>query len=156
MAANKNDLINGIRRSLRDIEEVASELPDAAWMTGVYEQGWNARQLLCHLAAGARFAATMIGAAQASTRPDLGTFDQDAFNAAQVEARKDKTVAELIDEARTKSEEAIQAVEAAPAEVIAGNFRAMWGAEGPLADVIMEAIEDHTGTHLAELRSAIR
>jgi hypothetical protein len=154
MSARQDDLGKAIRKSLEDIERVASDLPETAWSTGVYEQGWNAQQVLCHLAAGARFAATMIGAAQAQSRPDPGTFDQNAFNAAQVEAREDNTVAELLDELRTKSEQAIRVVQSTPDDVLSGHFKAMWGAEGPLADVIIEAISDHTGTHLAELRTA--
>ncbi len=154
MPASQDALVQAIRKSLEDIERVASILSESAWSTGVYEQGWNARQVLCHLAAGARFASTMIGASQAPSRPDPGTFDQDTFNAAQVEARKDKSVAELLDELRTKSEEAIEVVQSTSDQILSGHFKAMWGAEGPLADVIIEAMGDHTGTHLGELRSA--
>ncbi len=155
----KEDVVRVIRESLRDIEGFASSLPEAAWSTGVYESGWNAKQLLCHLAGEGIFASLMISFAKAPPSPDtLASFDQDAWNAAQVASRQAKSLAELLDELRSNCERSIAAVEAAPDELLSAHFRAPWDAEGPqgpLADVIIEALQDHVRTHLAELREAI-
>ena len=98
----------------------------------------------------------MIRLAQMGPRPAAaGGFDQDAFNAAEVAARQAKSIPELLDELRSSSERSIAAVEAAPDELLSRRFRAPWGTEGTLADVIIESLEDHIGTHLAELRQAL-
>jgi hypothetical protein len=120
----------------------------------VYEAGWNARQLLCHLAAGGGFAGFMIGFAKSPTPPPAD-FDQDRWNAHEVRSREGKSLAELLDELRTSSERSVAAVEAAPDELLASHFRAPWGSEGSLADVIIESLREHVGTHLSELRAAI-
>ena len=70
-------------------------------------------------------------------------------------SREGKLLAELLDELRANSERSIAAVEAAPDELLAAHFRAPWGTEGSLADVIIESMRGHVGTHLAELRAAV-
>ena len=152
--ADKQDVVRAIRESQEEVEKVARSLSEAALVAGVYEAGWNAKQLLCHLAAGGGFAAFMIGFAKSPTPPPAG-FDQDRWNAHEVRSREGKSLAELLDELRANSERSIAAVEAAPDELLASHFRAPWGIEGSLADVIIASLRDHVGTHLAELRAAL-
>jgi hypothetical protein len=155
MTAGKEDVIRAIRQSQGEIERVALSLSERDLAGGVYEGGWNAKQLLCHLAAGGSFAGMMINFAKVPPQQDTGdTFDLDAANAAEVASREGKSVAELLDELRSNSERSVTAVEAAPDNLLSAHFRAPWGAEGALADVIIEALEDHVGKHLAELRTA--
>ena len=49
----------------------------------------------------------------------------------------------------------VAAIRAAPEEVLTKQFRAPWGVEGEVADVIIESLQGHLGLHLADLRSAI-
>ena len=42
-----------------------------------------------------------------------------------------------------------------PDELLARHFRAPWGAEGSVADVIVASLSGHTAGHLAELRTAM-
>lgn len=156
MPAGKDDVVRVIRWQLEEIESVATDLSGDAWASGVYESGWNAKQLLCHLAAGGGFGEFMIRIGK-SPPPNVEgiEFDQDAWNAREVATREGKSVAELLDELRVGSERSIAAVESAPDELLAGHFRAPWGMEGSLAQVIIESIEDHVGTHVAQLREAL-
>ena len=154
MPAGKTEVVRAIRESQQEIERVALSLSESALGGGVYEAGWNAKQLLCHLAAGGGFAAFMIGFARAPAPPPAG-FDQDRWNAGEVRSREGKSLAELLDELRDNSERSIAAVEAAPDDLLAAHFRAPWGIEGSLADVIIESLRDHVGTHLSELRAAL-
>ena len=152
--ADKQDVVRAIRESQAEIERVALSLSEAALAGGVYEAGWNAKQLLCHLVAGGGFAGFMIGFAKAPTPPPAG-FDQDRWNAHEVRSREGKPLGELLNELRTSSQRSVAAVEAAPDELVASHFRAPWGTEGSLADVIIASLRDHVGTHLAELRAAL-
>ena len=152
--AGKQDVVRAVRESQAEVERVALSLSEAALAGGVYEAGWNAKQLLCHLAAGGGFAGFMIGFAKAPTPPPAD-FDQDRWNAHEVRSREGKSLSELLDELRANSERSIAAVEAAPDELLAGHFRAPWGIEGSLAEVIIASLREHVGTHLSELRAAL-
>jgi len=92
---------------------------------------------------------------QAPPLPPGVTFDQDRWNAHEVRSREGKPLGELLDELRASSERSVAAVEAAPDELLASHFRAPWGIEGSLADVIIASQRDHVGTHLSELRAAL-
>ncbi len=155
MPAGKKDVVRAIRDSQREIEAVARSLSEEALAGGVYEAGWNAKQLLCHLAAGGGFAEFMLRLPQMPPLPPGVTFHQDAYNAAEVATRQGKSLGELLDELRASSERSIAAVEAAPDALLASHFRAPWGIEGSLAEVIIESLREHVGMHLAELRAAL-
>ncbi len=156
MSTSREDVIRTIRDSAAEIEEVADSLSDEALATGVYEAGWNAKQLLCHLVAGGSFASVMITLAKLPGDSGSGRRpDQDAWNAAQVASRQDSPLADLLSELRSTSNRSIETVQQTPDDLLYGHFRAPWDAEGSLAAVIVEALEDHVGTHLAELRGAI-
>jgi hypothetical protein len=57
---------------------------------------------------------------------------------------------------QSQIEEAIDSnsVQSAPDDLISKHFRAPWGIEGEVGDVIIESLEGHLGMHLADLRSA--
>ena len=156
MPAGKDDVVKCLRDSQHDLESVVSSLPETAWSQGVYGSGWNAKQLLCHLAENSGVAGYLIGLAQAPAGAGTGGgLDVDAWNAQRVAALEDKPLAELLNAARTNCERNIAAVEGAPDDVLSRPIRAPWGVEGPLADVIVQSIQGHGGMHLADLRTAI-
>ena len=155
MAASRDDIVRAIREAQKQIEGVASSLPEAAWSKGVYEQGWNAKQLLSHLAAGASLASVQIAIAKARLPGPRSSFDQDAFNAVEVAARQEMPVAELLNELRNNFAQSIVAVEAAPDEILAQPSQLPDGPNGPLGDVILEAVREHTAMHLRDLHSAM-
>ena len=155
MPASKEQVVQAIRESQREIEKVASDLPDAAWSRGVYEQGWNAKQLFCHLAESSGVASFLIGRAGAPARAGAGgAIDIDEWNARRVAALQDKPVPELLNQLRSNCERDIAAVQAAPDDLLSRPVQTPWGAEGPLADIIVASIQEHGGMHLSDLRAA--
>jgi len=156
MPASKEDIVDAIRTADKEAERLAASLTEAAWSTGVYEQGWNASQVLCHLADGSQITPFLINLAKTPPKPlpPGAYFDLDAYNARQVAARQGKPLSEIMGELRSGHQLSIEAVRAAPDELIAQHFRAPWGSEGPLGDIILEAI-DHDMTHLRDLAGAV-
>lgn len=49
--SNREELIAELQQDSEEFQEAVAQLPDEAFERGVYEQGWNARQLLAHIAA---------------------------------------------------------------------------------------------------------
>jgi hypothetical protein len=157
MPANKSEVISTLREAQQEVEKVASSLPEAAWSKGVYESGWNARQLLCHLAESSGVASYLVGLAQAPAEGGgmPAGFDVDAWNGQRVAALQDKPLADLLNEARNNTDRNIAAVQAAPDDLMSKHIKAPWDIEGPLADVIIQSIQGHSAMHLADLRGAI-
>ena len=154
MPATKDDIVRTLRESQQEIERAASSLPETAWSKGVYEAGWNARQLLCHLAAGASLASVQITVAKARSPGPGPSFDQDAFNAIEVAARQEMPVSDLLNELHSNFEQSIAAVEAATDDLLAASVQLPDGPQGALGDVILQAVREHTAMHLNDLRTA--
>jgi len=157
MPAGRNDIVAAMRQQQQEIEQLALSLPDAAWTGGVYEAGWNAKQLLCHLTESCGVAGFLVGFAQAPPSTSSGSgaaFDIDDWNAGRVAALQDKPVPALLEELRGNTERNIAAVEAAPDELLAKRIKAPWGAEGSVAGIILASIQEHGATHLSDLRQA--
>ncbi len=157
MSASKSDIVKSMRNQQQEIEQLARSLPETAWSKGVYETGWNAKQLLCHLAESPGVAGFLLGFAKAppSESGSAGpAMDIDVWNAQRVAALQGKSLSDLLGDLRTNSERNIAAVEAAPDDLLARPIKTPWGAEGPVADIILGSIQEHGGMHLADLRSA--
>jgi hypothetical protein len=154
--ADKSDIIAAIRDVQSEVEGLVSSAPESAWSNGAYEKGWNAKELLCHVASTSGVAGFLIAMAKAPGAGGMGgNFDIDAFNAQQVAARKDKPVADVLEEVRGNCQREIESVENAPADLLAQHFRAPWDVEGPLADVIVDSIKEHLMMHVRDLAKAV-
>jgi len=152
---NKDEVVAKIESLQREIEQAVSSMPEPAWAKGVYEGGWNARQLLAHMASTSGTAGFILGMARTSSAPSLGgSYDENGFNAQQVAARGGRSVAEIAAEIRGNFQRGIDAVREAPDELLSKQFRAPWGVVGEVGDVIVMSLEGHLGMHLADLRSA--
>ena len=166
MSTIRTDLVSELRSTRKQIEEVVASVPDRGWEAGVYEGGWNARQLLAHVASTSGVASFLLAmaqlpeapgdAAKGSPAPGRDTFDRqnDEFNRQQVALRAERSVEEMLDEIRSNIQRDIQAVQAASEELIAKHYRAPWGVEGMVGEVIATSLREHLGTHIADLRSA--
>ncbi len=156
MSAEKQDVIGAIRDAQREVEKLVPLVPASAWSGQAYEQGWNGKQLLCHLASTSGIARFLIRMAQAPGSGGMGAdFDIDSFNAQQVAARQDKPVDEVLEEVCANCRRDIESVENAPDDLIAQHFRAPWGIEGALGDVIVGSIDEHFMTHVRDLAKAV-
>jgi len=156
MSAKKENVIGVIRNAQHEVEKLVSSAPESAWSKPAYEQGWNARQLLCHIASTSGVAGFLVGMAKAPGSGGMGAdFDVDAWNAQAVAARQDKPITEVLEEVRGSCQRDVESVQNAPAGLLAQHFRAPWGAEGPLADVIVGTIEGHLMMHARDLAKAV-
>jgi hypothetical protein len=156
VSADRSDIIAAIRDVQSEVESLVSSAPESVWSNGAYEKGWNAKELLCHVASTSGVAGYLIAMAKAPASGGMGTgFDVDAFNAQQVAARRDKPVAEILQEIRGNCQREIESVENAPADLLAQHFRTPWEAEGPLADVIVGSIKEHLMMHVRDLAKAV-
>jgi hypothetical protein len=153
----KDKIIDRMQELQGQIEQAVSSMPEEAWTKGVYEGGWNAREILAHMAATSGTAGFLLGMARMSSAPTLGgTYDENTFNAQQVASRVNKSTSDLLDEIRRNIQLGVGSVQGAPDDLISKHFRAPWGVEGEVGDVIIESLEGHLGMHLADLRSAAR
>ncbi len=158
---DRERILETMQKTRRQLEEAVAAVPEDAWARGVHENGWNAKQLLCHLAGGspAGFIIGMAGRSgegAGSSVGDAGGFDIDAWNKAEVEKRQARSVEELLAEAQASFDRDIELVNRTPDELLARHYRAPWGVEGSVTDVIVAALSGHTAGHLAELRAAMR
>jgi Mycothiol maleylpyruvate isomerase N-terminal domain len=102
--ANKDEVVAKIESLQGEIEQAVTSMPEAAWSKGVYEDGWNAQQLLSHIASttgSAGFLLRMGAAGSGGTVP--AGFDNNPFNRQQVAARQDKSPAERWRKSRASS-----------------------------------------------------
>ena len=156
MPAKKEDVIGAIHSVRQEVERLVSSTPESAWSGPGYEQGWNAEQLLCHMASTSGVAGFLIAMAKAPGTGGMGAdFDIDAWNAQAVAARQEKPLAEILEEVRGNCQRDIESVQAAADDLLAQHFRAPWETEGPLADVIIDSIGEHIMTHVRDLAKVV-
>src|SRR5574341_2036316 len=154
--ASKEEIRRRLDELLHEIEATVSSLPESAWSTRIYENGWTARELLAHMASTSGTAGFLLAMANAPAREGGGgagpgaNFNIDDFNAQQVASRKDKSTAEILAEIRSILERDKSVVSAAAEDLLGKQYTAPWGTEGALSDVIVESLNGHLGTHLAD------
>lgn len=158
MVTTKQDVLDAIDSFVQEIEDVAGRLAESDWDGGVYENGWNARQLLCHIASTAGIAGFVLTLARAPVAAGVNTaagYDNEAFNNQQVQARQNKPLQNVLNEIRETMHRDRQVVSAAPDQLLASMFRAPWGTEGTVAGVIADSINEHLRAHLRDLEAAV-
>jgi hypothetical protein len=150
----REELVAGLRESGEEFLKVVRAHPVEALEEGRYENGWNARQILAHVAAiewtyprlleipaAARSAPT----GEPPTRAAQGGID--AYNARQVEKREGVPVEELIAEFARNRKATIAAVAAADEALFAQPIRSAGGRTGPLGLVFEEVAVGHVLQH---------
>src|SRR5215831_2778992 len=121
MTPSKADLLAALRASADEVVRIVAALPPERLEQGRYENGWNGRQILAHLASIewtyprlldiAREAGGAGREAETPTRAMRG--GNDAYNERQVAKRADRSTAELLEEFEANRAATIRAVEAA-------------------------------------------
>ena len=150
----KAELLAGLEAS-RD--EVVAGLEGLDLSTGVYEGGWNGRQLLAHIASMEwtypRVLDLPDATAEQAARPRDTSESVDDYNRRQVERRSDTPVDDLVAEFVRNRSRTIEAVAAHPEDDLARTVRSAGGTVGALADVLWFVAVEHVRGHLADLRS---
>ena len=153
MPATKQDVINTIREAQQELERLAQNADAGFWDGARYEQGWNAKQVLCHIAATSGMPAMFLAAVKAGqAAASMGAdFNLDAWNSQNVATREGKSVQEIAGEISASHKTSIETMEAADDSLLQKTFRAPWGHEGPLAEVVIGGIRNHEMAHLRDL-----
>jgi hypothetical protein len=160
-APSKAELLAALRSSRDEVVRIVRAQSPAQLEAGRYENGWNGRQILAHLAsiewtyprlidiARTPPAAAEPGAGDTPTRAMRG--GNDAYNERQVARRADRSPAELLAEFEDNRAATIAAVEAADDALLARRIRSAGGVEGPLALVVLQVAVAHVVGHARDI-----
>ncbi len=146
----RGDLIDGYRMIIREAQRVTSSFSADDWAKPVHgDEGWNRKQIYCHLAATAEITPGFLGnLANAEEGADAGAgLDIDAFNAQMVAAKEDLSPEELIEALAAGYETLIEFTKNMPDEQLALKRR--FGAvEGTVGDLLDSVIVLHGLAHI--------
>lgn len=160
MVSSREEIILGISNVVSRSEDLAAGLSDEQWARPAYERGWNARQILAHIAAMGSISPVFIGWAKnpppapgGSSGSGGGVPDPDAWNAQQVAARDAKSVAELLAEIRAGHQAGVQALESVTDEQLSTTVTLLGHTESA-GTLLRVFLVDHSLGHLGDLAKA--
>jgi hypothetical protein len=139
---------------------IVRALTPAALEDGRYENGWNGRQILAHLASIEwtypkllEIARDAAAGPPATAEPPTRTMQggNDAYNARQVAKREHLSAAELLAEFERNRAATIAAVTAADEALFARQIRSAGGVTGPLGDVFHAVAVAHVLGHAHDI-----
>ncbi len=166
----KAKLLEELRSGQQDLLDRLGALPEDRFEQGRYEGGWNARQILAHVASIEWTYPRLIDIArqgspdQASggsekapegsqkpteARPVKGGIG--SYNERQVEKRAQASVAELLAEFKKNRDATIEAFEQADEALLQVEIRSAGGIPGPLARVIFMVAVAHVAGHVNDI-----
>jgi hypothetical protein len=172
----KAELIEALRSSGQQALAKLRALPPEEFERGRYENGWNGRQILAHIASIEWTYKRLLDVAQEApaappaepAQPAAGvkvTEPGDApntptrtaqggilsYNDRQVAKRADASVAELLDEFERNRADTIAAVEAADEALLTRPIRSAGGITGALASVLNAVAVQHVTAHVRDI-----
>jgi len=157
-APTKRELLAALAASRDEVLALVRSLDPARLEEGRYENGWNGRQILAHIASIEWSYPRLIDIARTppasvEQAPPTRTMKggNDAYNDRQVAKREGMTVAALLAEFETNRAATIQAVEAADEELFARRIRSAGGVVGPLATVFHQIAVAHVLGHAKDI-----
>ncbi|HEY5639056.1 MAG TPA: maleylpyruvate isomerase N-terminal domain-containing protein [Dehalococcoidia bacterium] len=162
-ALSKSQLLENLRSGGEDLLSKLQGLPADALESGCYENGWNGRQVLAHIAAIEWTYPKLIDVARngppekkpeatATSKPAKGGIN--SYNDRQIERYADSTVAELLDVFRQNRETTISTIESTEDELFAREVRSAGGIKGPLATVLNLVAVMHVNVHVNDILDA--
>lgn len=137
-----------------DLITFARALPSDAWAREAHESGWTCKDLLAHVAGdtGQNLHTALRLVTEGRPLPDSLFVDFDERNARDVQDRRARSVAELVDELRVAGEETQRLLSLL---TDADEGRVEPALRGSLRDALL-ALAEHDATHLDQLRAATR
>jgi hypothetical protein len=160
---SKQELLAALRASRDEVLAIVRALPPARLEEGRYENGWNGRQILAHVASIewsyprlidiARSAGPAQPAAQTTGDPPTREMrgGNDSYNDRQVAKRAHLTPAELLVEFEANRAATIASVETAEEALFARPIRSAGGIVGPLAMVFHQVAVQHVLGHVRDI-----
>jgi len=166
--SSKAELLAALRASRDEVLAIVRALPPERLEEGRYENGWNGRQILAHLASIEWTYPRLIEIAReapAAESSSTGSADgppptrsmrggNDAYNARQVARRAHLSPADLLAEFELNRAATIAAVEATPDDLFARPIRSAGGVTGPLAAVFHQVAVAHVLGHARDIARA--
>ena len=163
-ALSKAELLEALRASRDEVLAIVRAMPPEQLEEGRYENGWNGRQILAHIASIEWTYPRLLDIARDAAAPaapvpaDLPTRamrgGNDAYNERQVAKRAQLSVADLLAEFEQNRATTIRAVEAADEPLFARQIRSAGGVTGPLATVFYQIAVAHVLGHTRDLAGA--
>jgi Mycothiol maleylpyruvate isomerase N-terminal domain len=159
---SKSELLEALRRSGDEVVRIVGGVPAERLEEGRYENGWNGRQILAHIASIEWTYPRLIEVARSPTPPadEAPTRamrgGNDAYNDRQVAKRTHLSAAELLDEFQKNRATTIQAVEAADEELFTRRIRSAGGVVGSLAEVFYQVAVLHVLGHARDISGEAR
>jgi hypothetical protein len=161
--ASKSELLAALSASGREVSNTIRALPVDRLEEGRYENGWNGRQILAHVASIEWTYPRLIEIARDA--PDDGQAEapaadpptrtmrggNDAYNERQVTKRVDRSPAELLAEFEQNRAATIRAVEEADEALFARRIRSAGGVTGSLAAVLHQVAILHVLGHVRDI-----
>jgi hypothetical protein len=171
----KTELIEALRSSGEAALVKLRALPPEEFERGRYENGWNGRQILAHIAsiewtykrlldvaqeapapaADATPPTSEVRRAEPGAEPNLPTRTAqggiDSYNERQVAKRADANVAELLDEFERNRADTIAAVEAADEALLTRPIKSAGGITGALSSVLNSVAVQHVTAHARDI-----
>ena len=165
-APSKAELLDALRASRDEVLTTVRALPPERLEAGRYENGWNGRQILAHLASiewtyprlidiarEAPETAARESGSRADAEPPTRTMrgGNDSYNDRQVAKRAHLSGAELLGEFERNRAVTIRAVEEADDRLLARHIRSAGGVTGPLARVFYQVAVLHVLGHARDI-----
>jgi uncharacterized protein (TIGR03083 family) len=162
----RSELLAALRASRDEVLRLVRGVPPDRLEEGRYENGWNGRQILAHVASIEWTYPRLIDvaretpgmAAGAPAAADGGPLaartmrgGNDAYNERQVARRAGRSIDQLLAEFEENRAATIRAVEAVSDELLARPIRSAGGVVGPLARVIHAVAVAHTLGHARDI-----
>jgi hypothetical protein len=157
-APSKRALLAALAASRDEVLGLVRSMEPAQLEEGRYENGWNGRQILAHIASIEWTYPRLIDIARTppapvEAAPPTRTMKggNDAYNDRQVAKREGMTVTELLAEFEANRAATIRAVEAADEELFTRRIRSAGGVVGPLATVFHQIAVAHVLGHANDI-----
>jgi hypothetical protein len=170
--STKQQLLEGLRASGAEVLEQVRSASAEDLEGGRYENGWNARQILAHVASIEWTYPRLVDLARGAAAPTQPTpavrvtnSPQDApevptrpprtnildYNDRQVEKRASASIDELLQEFEQNRAATIAAVESADDDLFEREIRSAGGITGSLSGVIDAVAVQHVRAHLRDI-----
>ena len=160
-ALTKSDVLAALRTGGAAAVARLKAMPADSFEAGRYENGWNGRQILAHLASiewtyprlidVARDGPPPAKPAAAPAVPSTPSAPILSYNDRQVEQRANATVDELLTEFEANRKTTITAVESADEALFSQPVKSAGGARGTLAEVLNYVAVLHVAQHVQDI-----
>ncbi len=149
---SKEEWLGRIRYKRGELLTSIEGLSGAAWTTGEVVPGWTAKDVLAHMVAWETRVATHLPDLLADQGMELVGVEADAFNAEQVELRRQRSVRELLDELSNSRQRILDVLANASDDDLTQPRTVPWG-QITIERWALQELYDHDGEHAAQLRA---